>query len=229
MTGASAIPFAPGGAARRTVAIDGRPPPDGDSAPTARVVAIANDYFEALGLGLQRGRSFTDRDGTAGNDNVIVNRRFADLLLTDGAPPVRQPSPDGSARRPTDPAGVRAVPPRGIIGRRIRLTPDGEAGEPGPWLTIVGISPTVRQSMAEAPGPVAYLPYRAEPLPFLEIVEQVCSSVVILREGRVAASDRIERLEALMNQSSLEHVFTQLAVQDDAGEVAGELMEAMKL
>ena len=63
----------------------------------------------------------------------------------------------------------------------------------------------------------------------LEIVEQVCSSVVILREGRVAASDRIERLEALMNQSSLEHVFTQLAVQDDASEVAGELMEAMRL
>ena len=63
----------------------------------------------------------------------------------------------------------------------------------------------------------------------LEIVEQVCSSVVILREGRVAASDRIERLEELMNQPSLEQVFTQLAVQDDAGEVAGGLMEAMKL
>ena len=63
----------------------------------------------------------------------------------------------------------------------------------------------------------------------LEIVEQVCSSVVILREGQVAASDRIERLEELMNQPSLEQVFTQLAVQDDAGEVAGELVEAMKL
>ena len=63
----------------------------------------------------------------------------------------------------------------------------------------------------------------------LEIVEQVCSSVVILREGQVATSDRIERLEELMNQPSLEQVFTQLAVQDDAGEVAGELVEAMKL
>ena len=63
----------------------------------------------------------------------------------------------------------------------------------------------------------------------LEIVEQVCSSVVILRDGQVAASDRIERLEELMNQPSLEQVFTQLAVQDDAGEVAGELVEAMKL
>ena len=63
----------------------------------------------------------------------------------------------------------------------------------------------------------------------LEIVEQVCSSVVILREGQVAASDRIERLEELMNQPSLEQVFTRLAVHDDAGQVAGELVEAMKL
>ena len=142
VTRASAIPFAPGGAARRAVAVDGRPPPDGDSAPTARVVAIADDYFEALGLRLQRGRSFTDRDGTAGNDSVIVNRRFADLFLTDDDP----------------------------IGRRIRLTPAGEDADPGAWLTIVGVSPTVRQSMAEAPGPVAYLPYRAEPLPFVELL-----------------------------------------------------------
>ncbi len=142
VTRASAIPFAPGGAARRAVAIDGRPAPDGDSAPTARVVAVANDYFEVLGLRLQRGRSFTDRDGTAGNDSAIVNRRFADLLFADDDP----------------------------IGRRIRLTPAGEDGDPGPWLTIVGVSPTVRQSMAAAPGPVAYLPYRAEPLPFIELL-----------------------------------------------------------
>ena len=170
VTRASAIPFAPGGAARRTVTIDGRPAPDGDSAPTARVVAIANDYFEALGLRLQRGRSFMDRDGTAGYASVIVNRRFADLLLADDDPLARQPSPDGSARRPTDPAAVRTVPRRGLLGRRIRLTPAGEGGEAGPWLTIVGVSPTVRQSMGEAPGPVAYLPYRAEALPFAELL-----------------------------------------------------------
>ena len=170
VTRASAIPFAPGGAARRDVAIDGRPAPDGDSAATARVVAIANDYFEALGLRLQRGRSFTDRDGTAGNARVIVNRRFADLFLADDEPLARQSSPDGSAGRPTNPAGVRAVPRRGPLGRRIRLTPAGEPGDPGPWLTIVGVSPTVRQSMGDAPGPVAYLPYRAEALPFAELL-----------------------------------------------------------
>jgi ABC-2 type transport system ATP-binding protein len=63
----------------------------------------------------------------------------------------------------------------------------------------------------------------------LELVEQVCSSVVILREGSIVASDRIERLRELMEQPSLERVFTQLAVQQDVGQVAQKLVEAMAL
>ena len=63
----------------------------------------------------------------------------------------------------------------------------------------------------------------------LELVEQVCSSVVILREGSIVASDRIERLRELMEQPSLERVFTQLAVQQDVGQVAQKLGEAMAL
>ena len=63
----------------------------------------------------------------------------------------------------------------------------------------------------------------------LEMVEQICSSVVILREGQVVAADRVDRLQALMRQPSLEGVFTQLAGQDDAEQVAGKLVEAMKL
>lgn len=63
----------------------------------------------------------------------------------------------------------------------------------------------------------------------LELVEQVCSSVVILRQGRVVASDRIERLRELMNQPSLEQVFTQLAMHDDVEEVARGVLETMKL
>ena len=63
----------------------------------------------------------------------------------------------------------------------------------------------------------------------LELVEQVCSSVVILREGSIVASDRIERLRELMEQPSLERVFTQLAVQQDVGQVAQDLVDAMAL
>ena len=135
-TRANAIPFAPL-AAPRALAIDGRAASDGDPPPTAGVIIIAGDYFESLGLRLQRGRAFTDRDGTAGNGSVVVNRRFADMFFANEDP----------------------------LGRRIRLTARGEPDEESAWLTIVGVSPTVRQTMSAAPGPVAYLPYRAEPTP----------------------------------------------------------------
>jgi|TARA_B100002003_G_scaffold205018_1_gene198218 hypothetical protein len=45
----------------------------------------------------------------------------------------------------------------------------------------------------------------------------------------VVASDRVERLRELMEQPSLEQVFTQLAVQEDVDQVAKDLVEAMAL
>ncbi|HJN46743.1 MAG: hypothetical protein QGI10_06370 [Vicinamibacterales bacterium] len=45
----------------------------------------------------------------------------------------------------------------------------------------------------------------------------------------MVASDRVERLRELMEQPSLEQVFTQLAVQEDVDQVAKDLVEAMAL
>ena len=114
-THAGAIPFAPV-AASHALAVDGRPASNGDPPPTAGVITVADDYFEALGLGLQRGRAFTDRNGTAGNTSVVVNRRFADGFFPNEDP----------------------------LGRRIRLTARGATDDESAWLTIVGVSPTVR-------------------------------------------------------------------------------------
>ena len=49
------------------------------------------------------------------------------------------------------------------IGQRVRL---GDTTGNGPWLTIVGIAPTVRQRniMEAEPDPVVYQPYPAEPV-----------------------------------------------------------------
>ena len=61
----------------------------------------------------------------------------------------------------------------------------------------------------------------------LEVVEKVCSKVLILRNGEVAAYDSIDRLRELMQQPSLEGVFAQLAQVDDGEEVAGRILGAM--
>ena len=62
----------------------------------------------------------------------------------------------------------------------------------------------------------------------LEVVEKICSSVVILRNGRIVAADRVERLRDLMQQPSLEGVFTQLTHQDDPAELVPDILEAIR-
>jgi len=62
----------------------------------------------------------------------------------------------------------------------------------------------------------------------LEVVEKVCSSVVILRKGEVVAYDSIGRLRELMSQPSLEGVFAQLAQVEDGDAVAGQILEVMQ-
>src|ERR1035441_8031290 len=61
----------------------------------------------------------------------------------------------------------------------------------------------------------------------LEVVEKICSTVLILRNGEVVAYDSIERLRELMSQPSLEGVFAQLAQVDDGDAVANRIADAM--
>ncbi len=62
----------------------------------------------------------------------------------------------------------------------------------------------------------------------LEVVERICSSVLILRKGRVAAHDRVERLRDLMSQASLEGVFAQLTQQEDPEARVRGILDAIR-
>lgn len=62
----------------------------------------------------------------------------------------------------------------------------------------------------------------------LEVVEKVCSSIVILRKGRVVASGEISQLRDLMRQPSLEAVFAQLTEQEDPGRVVSGILAAIQ-
>ena len=63
----------------------------------------------------------------------------------------------------------------------------------------------------------------------LDVMEKVCSRVVILRKGRVVADDSIERLREQMDQSSLEGVFSRVTQETGARDVTGGILEAMRL
>jgi ABC-2 type transport system ATP-binding protein len=62
----------------------------------------------------------------------------------------------------------------------------------------------------------------------LEVVEKICSTVLILRKGEVAAYDSIDRLRELMSQPSLEGVFAQLADVEDGESVARKICQVMQ-
>jgi ABC-2 type transport system ATP-binding protein len=62
----------------------------------------------------------------------------------------------------------------------------------------------------------------------LETVERVSSRVVILHHGKVVADDSIEHLRALRSASSLEDVFSQLAVEQDTAAVSREIANLIR-
>ena len=59
----------------------------------------------------------------------------------------------------------------------------------------------------------------------LEVVEKLCSRVVVLHRGRVVADDSVEHLRELMARDSLEEVFAQLVVREDPERVARDIAD----
>ena len=140
---ATSLPL--GGGEQRQLHVEGRPAPTPKDAPRVTVVRTGPGYFETLELTLARGRGFTVQDGQPGAEVAIVNQRWVERFAAGASP----------------------------IGMRIRLvTGDGDAPTP-PWLTVVGVSPTVRQQGMQGsaePDAVVYVPFRQEPARFAFIL-----------------------------------------------------------
>jgi ABC-2 type transport system ATP-binding protein len=62
----------------------------------------------------------------------------------------------------------------------------------------------------------------------LDVIEKVCSRVLILCKGRVAAYVSIEHLRATMHASSLEGIFGQLTGEQNHRTVADHILEVMQ-
>jgi ABC-2 type transport system ATP-binding protein len=58
----------------------------------------------------------------------------------------------------------------------------------------------------------------------LEVVEKICTRVLVLYRGRVVAHDTVGRLRDLMALDSLEQVFTELVIRDDPDQTAREIV-----
>jgi len=63
----------------------------------------------------------------------------------------------------------------------------------------------------------------------LEVVERVCSRVIVLHQGAVVADDSIDRLRILLSRNSLEGVFSQLVIKEDPEQIARDLADVSAL
>ena len=131
-----------GGAAFRALKIEGRDMTDANNRlPIVARLSIVPGYFDALDLAVRRGRAFTETDGAAGAETVIVNEPFV----------------------------ARYFPDEDPLGKRLRLGEDLNRGTEdleAPWLTIIGVSPPVFQQSPNqdlSVQPTVYVPFRQEP------------------------------------------------------------------
>lgn len=62
----------------------------------------------------------------------------------------------------------------------------------------------------------------------LDVMEKVCSRVLILRQGCIAADDSINHLREVLNQPSLEGVFAHITADDDRRHLAERILEVMQ-
>ena len=61
----------------------------------------------------------------------------------------------------------------------------------------------------------------------LEIVERVCTRVIVIHQGAVVADDTVDRLRTVMSRTTLEGIFAELAITQDPVLVADQLADLM--
>jgi len=62
----------------------------------------------------------------------------------------------------------------------------------------------------------------------LEVVEQVCSRVVILKDGRAVGADSVEHLRGLLHLPSLDAVFARIVSEEDTETTSRALLDVMR-
>jgi len=62
----------------------------------------------------------------------------------------------------------------------------------------------------------------------LEVVEKICSRVIIIHKGKIVADDSVDNLRNLMKLPSLEQIFGQLVFQEDTEAIAQDIVDLIK-
>jgi putative ABC transport system permease protein len=187
--------------AGRVVGIEGEVEEPGQQPRSAQYFGTGLRFFETLRFPVIRGRALGEEDALSGREGAVVNQRFAAMFFGDRDP----------------------------IGKRIRLTPPGTTpSSPPPWLTIVGIVPTVPDFLPNRPDDAAvYMPLLADPTPPRAI------TVVVRSNSKAAAAaalrQEVNRLDDDLPVHAIQTMSEVLAMTRMGAKTIGSWFQSLAL
>ncbi len=145
----------------------------------AALHVVTAGYLETMEIPIVDGRPFTSEEIDEGREVVVLSDELTRRIWLAG----------------------------GRVGRRIRLGGGGPQQEPGPWLTVVGVTrdvtpPAQVLGLDPAPADQLYLPYGARRTPFMTLVLRTRS------DARRAVAPLRTELQALDETVPIYNVLT---------------------
>ncbi len=184
VTAAVAVDIPLQGGMRIPFSIVGQPEVDSSKQPFAGFNMVSSSYFEAFGIPIIQGRTFTDRDRAGSLPVAIINETLVRRYLVD-----------------VDPLTQRLVMPQLIPGQTM-------PGPPVEW-QIVGVRADVRHTDPSDDGaPAIEVPFWQSPWPFARAVVRTAGEPTQVRQDIAAMLRSIDPDLPMGNVKTMEQMFS---------------------
>ena len=147
------------GSGSRHFEIEGAPVRDPEHGPAARVVVTSPGYFSAIHMPILRGRGFNAADGAEKGLLRAVVTRDFAERTWGSADPV---------------------------GKRFRFF---EKKKPGDWISVIGVSGNIEQSLEQNTDPLLFLPYRQNSYDSMALVVRAANPPAVASALRSAVQE----------------------------------------
>jgi putative ABC transport system permease protein len=136
--------------------LEGRPEPPPGQAPSADITRVTPDYFRAMGVRVQQGRVFSERDTAEAPPVAVVDETFARAQFPGQSP----------------------------LGQRLRFGSSRDKDPDVKWLEIVGVVGHVKNYGVDQESRVeVYLPYEQSPLTTTTLIVRAENDPAALAAG----------------------------------------------